>query len=414
MKRYLSHLIYIYVLACVSFSILLAGCKKEEETWDRPTKTLNRTLIFYMAGENSLARFIEEDSTEIANGLALLPEDCRVVMYIDDTESSRLCVGMRDHPVEMVKLYDRNICSTDSADMETVFNEIFKRYPAKSYGLVLWSHASGWVFNNSQSSQAPRRTFGVDNGQRRASNIGRQMELTTLANVLARHPHLDFIFSDACFMQCIEVAYELREVTDWVLGSPAEIPGDGAPYQDLMAALGSLDVQPDRIIQPYYDYYETGPGHYDSLTGRGYYGAILSAVKTSELLNLADATRPLVQRLFANRLLLDCSTVQRYCPVDNDEYFTEYYDMADIFRQHLPEAEFQQWWTVFKRAVPYRYIASRWTTQYSHYPQRVKEPELSAGVSMFVPTAFYDGLGWMNKYHSLQWYKAVGMNTTGW
>lgn len=408
MKRYLSHLIYIYVLACVSFSILLAGCKKEEETWDRPTKTLNRTLIFYMAGENSLARFIEEDSTEIANGLALLPEDCRVVMYIDDTESSRLCVGMRDHPVEMVKLYDRNICSTDSADMETVFNEIFKRYPAKSYGLVLWSHASGWVFDNSQTSQAPRRTFGIDNGLRTASNIGRQMELLTLANILAHHPHFDFIFSDACFMQCIEVAYELHEVTDWVLGSPAEIPGNGAPYQYIMAAMGTSGTNPSDILKPYYDYYVEGEG------ANRYSGAILSAVKTSELPQLANATRPLVQKLFANRLRLNCSTVQRYCPLDDDEYFTQYYDMADIFRQHLSEDEFQQWWTVFKRAVPYRYISPRWTTYYSVFPQHVKDPELSAGVSMFVPTAFYDRLGWMEKYHSLQWYKAVGMKTTGW
>lgn len=406
------------MLAGVAFSSLAGCCKDEEETWDKPTKTLDRTLIFYMVGENSLSSFISEDSTEIANGIISLPEGCRIVMYIDDTKSSRLCVGMRDHPVQTVKTYSRNVCSTDSADMEIVLNEIFKRYPAKSYGLVLWSHASGWVFAKDQQTQqskplnAPRRTFGIDNGQRSSSNQGRQMELHTLAHVLSHHPHLDFIFSDACFMQCIEVAYELREVTDWVLGSPAEIPGDGAPYQLLMGVLGESELQPDKLLEQYYEYYVNGPGHWDSSTRRGYFGAILSAIRTSELPQLADASRPLVQRLLANRNLLDCSTVQRYCPQES-ESFTEFYDMADVFHKHISNDEFLQWWTALERAVPYRFVSPAWTSQYSLYLP-VSDPENCAAVSMFVPTAFYDGLGWMEKYHSLQWYKAVGMNKTGW
>ena len=414
MKRHFLHLIYIYVLTGVAFATLVGCCKDEEETWDKPKKTLDRTLIFYMAGENSLSRFIEEDSAEIANGIASLPENCRAVMYIDDLKSSRLCVGIHGHDVETVKTYDRNVCSTDSADMEEVLNDIFNLYPAKSYGLVLWSHASGWVFDKDQQSaqskprNVRRRTFGIDNGNRTSSNTGREMELHTLTNILAHHPHLEFIFCDACFMQCIEVAYELRNVTDWILGSPAEIPGNGAPYTQLMIAMGEPEFQPLRLLEEYYDYYVNGAG------AQQFKGAILSAIKTSELPQLAAATRPLVQRLFANRNVLDCSGVQRYYPLVNSEEFTEFYDMAGIFGKHLPVDEYELWWEVLSEAVQYRLISDLWTSSYSSLPLRVYDPENCAAVSMFVPTAFYDALGLVERYHSLEWYKAVGMNETGW
>ncbi len=410
MKRFFPHLIYIYALIGAVLTLSVGGCKEEADTWDHPKKELDRTLIVYIAGENSLSTFVSEDSIEIVNGLKSLPEHCRVVVYIDDTKSSRLCVGMRDHPLETVKTYNRNVCSTDSTDMEMVLYEIFKRYPAKSYGLVLWSHATGWIFTQGRQSSInpPRRTFGIDNGNRTSSNAGRQMNVTTLSNILSHHPHLNFIFSDACFMQCIEVAYELREVTDWVLGSSAEIPGHGAPYNLIMPAMGEDELQPDKLLKPYYDYYISGLGALE------YRGAILSAVKTSELPQLAHATRPLVQRLLANRSQLDCSWVQRYCPLVESEYFTEFYDMADVIRMHVSDEEFQEWWAVMERAVPHRFVSTEWTTSYMSRPMHVYEPEYMSAVSMFVPSAFYDELGWMKDYHQLKWYEAVGMNSTGW
>ena len=423
MKRYLLHIIYIIITSAGLF-VVSACCHEEEERWDRPTKEMDRTLIFYMAGENSLARFVAADSSEIARGMAGLPEGCRVVMYIDDHKSSRICVGTREHPIEIMHQYERNIYSTDSTEMEGVLARIFKQYPAKSYGLVMWSHASGWVFwhttaGRPRAKQARRRTFGIDNQIRSSSsNSGRQMNLTTLAHVLSHHPHLDFIFFDACYMQNIEVAYELRKVTDWVMGSPAEIPGDGAPYDDLLGLLASPEAQPNLALQAYYDYYVTGFGR------MSYDGAILSAVKTSELPQLAEATKPLLRRILKDRTLIDCSDVQRYCPLDSSQYFTEFYDMGNVLYNYATEDEYQLWYKSLERAVPYRYLSPRWTSANPPYSLRVKDAEHCAAVSMFVPTTYYDNLwwaddnrnlySWMDEYHQLEWYKAVGLDATGW
>ena len=47
-------------------------------------------------------------------------------------------------------------------------------------------------------------------------------------------PHFDFIMFDACFMMSVEVAYEVRNYTDYYIGSPTENPGPGAPYDKVV------------------------------------------------------------------------------------------------------------------------------------------------------------------------------------
>lgn len=56
------------------------------------------------------------------------------------------------------------------------------------------------------------------------------MNIEDLKLVLQNAPHFDFIMFDACFMQSVEVAYELRDCCDYYIGFPAENPGPGAAY----------------------------------------------------------------------------------------------------------------------------------------------------------------------------------------
>ena len=56
------------------------------------------------------------------------------------------------------------------------------------------------------------------------SNSGSKMEIADVAAALDDFPRLDFILFDACFMQAVEVAYELRHVAKYIASSPAEIP----------------------------------------------------------------------------------------------------------------------------------------------------------------------------------------------
>ena len=160
------------------------------------SKHFPRTVIVYMAAENSLARYVATDSVEISKALSDIDENARVVLYIDDTKrgGSRICAGSRNFPMRQVKTYDRNICSTDSADMSMVLHDIVRSFPSESYGLVFWSHASGWLFPSEGDTiigrSSRRYSFGIDNGHRSTSDNGEKMSIPTLQNVLTSTPVL--------------------------------------------------------------------------------------------------------------------------------------------------------------------------------------------------------------------------------
>lgn len=412
------YLIYIGVL----LAVLLVGvsCSSDDEDADfvqpvkvvpgKPGQKLTRTLIVYMGGENSLAGFLREDSMEIAKGLSAIGDDARVVVYIDDNKSSRLCVGTKTEPLQVTKVYDRNMGYTDVLDMTTVLTDIITTYPASTYGLVCSSHASGWPSaktSQTVATQAPRRSYGIDNGSRATTNTGQEMSITDLALVLAKMPHFDYIFFDACFMQCIEVAYELRSVTDYVMASPAEIPGPGAPYHTMLPAMCQVPADLKGMVDDYVDYYETG------LAGFPYEGAEMSIIQTDGLKDLAAATAPHVLSLMSHHQTPVRSGIQRYCYLKDYSKYAEFYDMKNWFFQSLPTEDYEAWCEVFDRAV-YARLSGQW---YSNLPTAIRylaDREHCGGVSAFIPSEQFENKHGLEDYHAMAWYEASGMNQTGW
>jgi len=407
-------------MAALAMLLSLSACDKNDSPTPEPEPVIqpgepgvvfNNTLIIYMAGENSLARFVDADSIEIARGAMRLPDSARVVVFIDDAKSSRICVATKKAPLQTVRTFPRNITSTDSTEMLGVLNEIFTTYPARRYGLTFWSHASGWVLHQNPS-QVRRRSYGIDNGKRdRYSNNGIEMEITTLAGVLQHLPHTDYILFDACFMQCVEVAYELRHVTDWVIGSPAEIPGDGAPYQLMLPLMCAKTPDVGAIAHCYHDYYNSGVGH-DT-----YYGVVLSTIRTDKLDALAAATKPHIVALYGDRHEALLDDVQRYCPRDDDSYYTEYYDLASLMYRNLAADDYVQWRTVFDTAVPHVLCSENWYTALlgSSHMLTVDDAAHTGAVSMFTPGVnFDDRRHWNDTYHMFAWYRGAGFDQTGW
>lgn len=419
MKQISDYILYIIVAAAALF---VGSCHHDDGEPFLPGRTgypVDRTVIFYMASENSLSSsfrgsdgkqtsFSRQDTLEISTALRFLPMDARVVVFMDDLTSSSIYAGDLFTPLQRVMTYPYNVQSTDSTGMLCVLGDITRLFPSNHYGLVMWSHASGWLFPHEDEetpAYAPKRSFGIDNGRRSTINTGPQMNIPTLAHVLAQLPHFDFIFFDACFMQCIEAAYELRRVTDYVAGSPAEIPGSGAPYELITPLLCASPANLEGAVNAYADYYTT------NLT---YAGAELSLIRTAALDSLAEATRPLVQQLFGEHLVPNCNDVQYYTHYSRWNTFTECYDMQSLIYHNVSAEAYDSWLEAFQRAVPLSRLSPRWTTNASTYPMTLKDPDHSGGVSVFVLNSRNEQMGWVEDYRQMEWYKAVGMDQTGW
>ena len=367
MKRW-----YIILLA-----LLFVACHHDE---NEPDVVSQRVVIVYMAAENSLSGYATSDVNEIRRATGNIPDSCKVVVYMDGSSDEMPQILTFDNRKGEQTLYKYKFdpISTDSSTMQQVLELVIQRCPARSYGLVLWSHGSGWIPEppTTPAKAQPKKTIGIDNGQNTYDNTGKEMEITTLANILRRtNAEWDYIFFDACFMQGVEVAYELRDITDWCIGSPAEIPAEGAPYDYIMGSLFAEKEQVWTIARDYYEYYLNNGG------------LVISVIRTSEMEALAQATRPYLQGLSEYP---NTASIQRYLSFKSSKQWKpEYFDMGSAMSEWLNEEEYPKWRDALYRAVPYHYFTQRWRSSFMNlsgwYPIITVPDEFVSCVSMYIP-----------------------------
>ena len=376
MKRLWLYLILIY--AC-------AGCRDEISL---PKENLRRAVIVYVMGENSLSYAAQTDLNEIRSAVGQIPDSCAMAVYFDNSRTDikpQILLFDKTHGEQTLLTYGADQTSTDSTVMLSALRFITQKVQADEYGLILWSHGSGWL--------PARKTIGIDNKRNNSSNSGVEMEITTLRGVLENvGVHWAYIFYDACFMQCIEVAYELRQLTDWSIGSPAEIPAFGAPYDRLMPYLFQQTGYAQSITEQYYNFYRDDTG------------LLLSAIRSDELESLARATVDVLSHTDE----LPTDGIQQYCAYSSQTgWKSEFFDMGSCMARWLNADDYKQWSQALERAVPYRYSSDTWPTSYSSvFEAKLTDAEHYTGISMYVP--FPDRSQQETAWKRYQWYRDAG------
>lgn len=400
MKRFYLYIIITYI------GLLLAGCHDTLETPEDPTPQpraeAERTVIVYMVADHTPPLPAKQDTTEMVKGKDLIPEDVNFIIYLDDKGSHPSIYELSaKNGMQLWKQYDEELCSTDPDVMLEALRQIEYYFPARHYGITFWSHATGWT---PELSSTRRKTFGKDEDFGTTSSGKIEMEIPALRDVLAQLPKFDYIFFDACFMQCIEVAYELRNVTNYMVGSPAEIPGPGAPYNKIIEALCAGNAK--GIIDGYNSGYPLSP----------YPGVLLSSIDCAQLEALAKETGRLLTPFYMEKKEQLTTYFQSYCDKSWQKY-TYCFDMCTTMYNLLSEDDYAVWLELFDKAVPIRTLPS--TNQWyaanciQTYPT-VKLPKCYGGVSMFVPISNYDSYGWNEDFKDTSWYTATGWSVTGW
>ena len=132
------------------------------------------------------------------------------------------------------------------------------------------------------------------------------MNIEDLKSVLQNAPHFDFIMFDACFMQSVEVAYELRDCCDYYIGFPAENPGPGAAYDRMFPFIFQKGAAVEMAIGTFAAYDEIYTGKIGS-NSNWTMGTAIDVLKSSELENLAAATANALSGVTADREVLRSS-----------------------------------------------------------------------------------------------------------
>ncbi len=352
MKRFISYLI---IILCA-----LTACKKDEpEIEPSGDKQLRRLVVVYMTAENNLSGNATYDLNEIRQGINDIPSDCAMAVYLDNysNENPSVLLFDRTHGEQTLLTFSTDPVSTDSAAMQSTLSNITQQVKAEEYALILWGHGSGWL----PANRAPHKAYGPDKSI--------WMNTSTLHNVLENvGVQWRYILYDVCFMQCIELAYELRHVTDWSIASPAEIPFNGAPYDELMPYFFQAEDFARDIPKYYSDAYDTGTS-----------GILISSVRSDALEQLADITRSCIDTLST----LHTDNAQQY---GNYRVGSDFMDMASLMGKWLSPQHYAQWALHMEQAIPYRYQTTKWISDPGYnIDNTLRDTEHYAAASMYVP-----------------------------
>ena len=395
-----------FMFAC----ILFASCKKKDKSEEDVYADVDNVVLVYMAAENSLCDFADDDIYEMCVGARKMGKHDRVIVYVDDNTKPRI-YELRDTTqykyLTPVKKYSTDWMSTSADALREVMTFVHSNYEADNYGIVFWSHANGWL--PEQYAMSKTRAFGVDNGKDYKNNDisaeNSQMSIETMASVLQAFPKNKFIMFDACQMQCIECDYVLRNCADYIIACPGEIPGTGAPYHKIVPLVFSTSFNPVEVAKEYNNYYDYEVEEYYRD------GVILSVVDCSQLEILASATATVISQFGKD----DISGVADFYNFLNESATNpRFYDFKEIIRSWCTDEEiYQQWLAAFNQAVVYK-GGTQW---YSAYLQgdgiaKINDPENCGYVSMYFPKEIHPVL---NKwYEQNEWYKAAWGGVKWW
>lgn len=415
----------LLLIAAVSLAMLSACDKSDGGNDNPPVKGPVRTIIVYMSGENNLSDYAQSDINEMIEGMKTSKNCDNLIVFVDRASTTLkpfiIKIGNdTKQPVDTIRKYDTDFYSSDPSKMKEVLEWIVKGYPADDYGLVLWGHANGWIIMNDviPTGKAPRRAYGVDNGKNSgASATGVWLNIPKMRQVLETLPGLKFIFADCCNMQDAEVAYELKDVAEYIIASPAEITGSGAPYGTIIP---DLFLRDDKQM-----YTRTCDDYYNKLDPTG--GRLpISVVKTSGMQTLAAATRSVLGGIFDGKAISTEGLIYYYTYESVKPEEQVLYDMQDFIRAYADAAEYDSWKATFDQAVIYKKESVKWhanLVSFSYFSEAKREAlglspalESQGCINMFIPLARYEGttLKYNTLIKQMKWYQAVGWELLGW
>ncbi len=394
------------IFYCVLFGLVFYSCDKED-TSEIPTKKSKRTVLMYIVGKNNLSDDLMYDFNEIKQGYLLYPnaEEINLLIYISNKSKYDTPTLLKLHKEEFnnsileeeVNIYP-GVNSTDPEIMKEIMLEAFISYPAQSYGLIMCSHADGWL----PYPKISMRSFGDDDGKE--INI---VDLASVLNDVAKSigKKLDYLLFDACLMQSVEVAYELRHSVNFLIGSPAEIPAAGGYYDIMTSSL--FDVSTDfneNIVNSFFSSYEH----------KSYNGLAISSINTKYIDDFSKLSKELLLNSLDLKQDINLKDVPSYDGVrKGNDYFncSFYYDIYSLVESIAEKKKvklFNQWKDIYNKMVYYRHT----NYVYSGLSGNQIPMDGTHGVSCYVPRQGYENM--TNHYRTHQWYEVGGWKDLGW
>ena len=344
----------IFFLLQLAMLVVFASCSGEDpDPIPQPGAEVENTIFVYMPWSgvtnggvvrNNLNNFFNANLDEIKQAVEQQGGlgNKQLIVFISDSLSkgylykikykNRKCIN------DTLAVYN-NILSGLRLNTTGWITSILKRVkqeaPAKNYSLIVGCHGMGWIPGKASTRLTrsvaspierdietdlvgpPTRWFGGGDYQTDISTLTKGIEDSGIGK-------FQYILFDDCNMTGVEVAYELRDATHYIVGCPTEIMAYGMPYKLLWGELSKVNPDYHRICNDFINFYSNY-----TYKGSSYPYGTISVIDCSQVegmvnlmkeVNTSSSLSPFVES--------NLQSMDGYNP-------TKFYDMGDYVRTIL-------------------------------------------------------------------------------
>jgi hypothetical protein len=202
-----------------------------------------------MAADNNLDSAARDNISEIIG--SVMPYDLEVIVQFDrrspfaweDNSSNQFAtrrVRLQQGVMETLAI----LPETDTGDPAILidfFKWGYETYPADQFFTIIWGHGDGCknLATETPLMNAPAANKWLAKDRSCADALS-SSEINQVFTSLPFAPEI--IGFDACLMSCLEVLFELKKASPYILCSQAIEPADGWAYKNLMNTLQNAEL----------------------------------------------------------------------------------------------------------------------------------------------------------------------------
>ena len=343
-----------------------AGCEEAEDI-----ESINKQTVFvYMpwtgsASQRGLYPYFQMNLDSIyaaiqnRGGL----DKSRLVVFLSTSSEKSSLFEVTYDGTECQKQVLKEYAGRDYTTREgltQVLNDVKGYAYGLNYAMIIGSHGVGWTFKDDWTDYPYRakpfgRTatgeddpFSAYHGELTDAHTrffgslddinGYGMDVPTLAEAIkAADMKMQYIYFDDCYMATVEVAYELREVTNFLVASTCEMMAAGTPFLSSWSYMATPTPNYASMVSNFVKFYKNTTVPY----------ATLSAIDCRNMDQLA-----LMMKEVNNMFKFDETLLDNVQVLDG---FNEpiFYDMGSYLEHLCPQTNaYNQLVSVLKKTVP--------------------------------------------------------------
>ena len=288
--------LFTLFICMISLAMTFTGCS--EEAFDTDSVNKQTILAFYpwTGGKSSteLLGYLQNNIDSICDGIIDRKglNNSRVLVFLSDKYNHSTLYDLQYNAttksVDRVPLKEYEGASYASAEgIADILNEVKTQASALNYALIVGVHGCGWTYASDWSRYPyyarpsvtrPRDNnfsgiqFGPDPNAPLTRFFGsvslaeNAMDISTLAEGIKESGlKMQYILFDACYMSNIETAYELKDVTNYMIASGSEIMAAGLPYRSMWSYLNSSTPNYSSIVSTSVNFYKNSSAPFCNL-----------------------------------------------------------------------------------------------------------------------------------------------------